>query len=52
VNQHARIEEAVFSVRAAPILYNEDLTQLEIELSSGVSNWQNNSEEMASKGFG
>jgi hypothetical protein len=32
VNQHATIEEAVFSVGAAPRLYNEDLTQLELEL--------------------
>jgi hypothetical protein len=36
VNQHAAIEEVMFSVRAAPRLYNEDLTQLELELSSGV----------------
>jgi hypothetical protein len=34
VNQHATIEEAVFSVRPAPRLYNEDLSQLECELSS------------------
>jgi hypothetical protein len=27
-NQHATIEEAVFSVGAAPTLYNEHLTQL------------------------
>jgi hypothetical protein len=27
VNQHATIEEAVFSVATAPRLYNEDLTQ-------------------------
>jgi hypothetical protein len=33
VNQHASIKEAVFSVGAAPSLYNEDLTQLELELS-------------------
>jgi hypothetical protein len=33
VNQHAAIDEAVFSVRAVPRLYNEDLTQLELELS-------------------
>jgi hypothetical protein len=32
-NQHATIEEAVFSVGAALRLYNEDLTQLELELS-------------------
>jgi hypothetical protein len=31
VNQYATIEEAVFSVGAAPGLYNEDLTQLELE---------------------
>jgi hypothetical protein len=30
MNQHATIEEAVFSVGAAPRLYNEDLTQLEL----------------------
>jgi hypothetical protein len=28
VNQHAKVEEAVFSVEAAPRLYNEDLRQL------------------------
>jgi predicted RNase H-like nuclease len=28
VNQHASIEVAVFSVEAAPRLYNEDLRQL------------------------
>jgi hypothetical protein len=33
VNQHATIEEAVFSVGAAPRQYNEDLGQLELELS-------------------
>jgi hypothetical protein len=33
MSQHATIEEAVFSVGAAPRLYNEDLTQLELELS-------------------
>jgi hypothetical protein len=33
VNQHATIQEAVFSVGAAPRLYNKDLTQLELELS-------------------
>jgi hypothetical protein len=31
VNQHATIEKAVFSVGAAPRLYNEDFTQLELE---------------------
>jgi hypothetical protein len=36
VNQHATIEEAVFSVGAAARLYNEDITQLELEPSSGV----------------
>jgi hypothetical protein len=30
VNQHATLEEAVFSVRAAPRLYNEDLGQLRV----------------------
>jgi hypothetical protein len=29
LNQHATIEEAVFSVEASPRLYNEDLRQLE-----------------------
>jgi hypothetical protein len=33
MNQHATIEEAVFSVGAAPRLYIEDLTQMELELS-------------------
>jgi hypothetical protein len=32
VNEHATIEEAVFSVWPAPRLYNEDLRQLELEL--------------------
>jgi hypothetical protein len=32
VNQHATIEKAVFSVGAALRLYNESLTQLELEL--------------------
>jgi hypothetical protein len=32
VNQHATTDEAVFSVGAAPRLYNEDLRQLELEL--------------------
>jgi hypothetical protein len=36
VNQHATIEEAVFPVGVAPRLCDEDLTQLERELSSGV----------------
>jgi hypothetical protein len=34
VNQDAKIEEAVFSVGAAIMLYNEDLTQLKLEFSS------------------
>jgi hypothetical protein len=33
VNQHATIKETVFSVVAAPVLYNEDLRQLELEFS-------------------
>jgi hypothetical protein len=33
VNQQATIEGAVFSVGAAPRLHNEDLRQLELELS-------------------
>jgi hypothetical protein len=32
VHQHARIEEAVFSVGDAPRLYNDDLWQLQLEL--------------------
>jgi hypothetical protein len=64
VNQHATIEAAVFSLGATPILYNEDLTQLELELSSGINScirgfrvsgagsWQNNSEEIARKELG
>jgi hypothetical protein len=36
VNQSVTIEEAVFSVGDAPRLYNEDLKQLEFELSFGV----------------
>jgi hypothetical protein len=42
VNQRATIEEAVFSVGAAPRLYNKDLTHLELGLSSGVGSWRNN----------
>jgi hypothetical protein len=37
VNQHAAIEEAVFSTGAAPRLYNEDLRQIELELRSPQS---------------
>jgi hypothetical protein len=33
VNQHTSIEKAVFSVGVASRLYNEDLTQLGLELS-------------------
>jgi hypothetical protein len=33
VNLHATIDEAVFSVGAALRLYNEDFSQLELELS-------------------
>jgi hypothetical protein len=33
VNEYAAIEEAVFSVGAAPRLYKENLGQLELELS-------------------
>jgi hypothetical protein len=33
VNQLATIDEAVFAVGATPRLYNEDLSQLELELS-------------------
>jgi hypothetical protein len=36
VNQQKTTQEAVFSVGAAQRLYNEDLPQLELELSSGV----------------
>jgi hypothetical protein len=35
VKQHATIEEAVFSVGAAPNLYNEDLRQLKDEIEGG-----------------
>jgi hypothetical protein len=31
VNQHATIEETVFSVVAAPILYNMEPSQIELE---------------------
>jgi hypothetical protein len=37
VNQHATIEEAVFSMEAAPRLYNGNLQQLELELSRELS---------------
>jgi hypothetical protein len=40
VNQHGTIEEAVFSVEAAPRLYNQDLRQPELELS--LRSWQKN----------
>jgi hypothetical protein len=36
MNQHTTIEEAVFSVRTAPRLYNEDLRQLELELRKSL----------------
>jgi hypothetical protein len=36
VNQNATIEEAVFSVGVAPRLYNEDLTQIELEMSESA----------------
>jgi hypothetical protein len=45
VNQHATIEEVVFSVGgAAPRLYKDNLTQLRdrIQRVSGVGSWQNN----------
>jgi hypothetical protein len=32
MNQHATIEEVMFSLGAAPMLYNEDLRRLELEL--------------------
>jgi hypothetical protein len=37
VNQHAAIEEAVFSVGAVPRLYNKDLRQLRDRIK-GVEN--------------
>jgi hypothetical protein len=33
VNQHAAIEEAMLFAGVAPKVYNEDLTQLELEVS-------------------
>jgi hypothetical protein len=36
VNQHTTIEDAVFSVGAAPRLYKEDLRLLELELRSRI----------------
>jgi hypothetical protein len=43
VNQHATIEEAVFSAGAAQRLYNQDLRQLDrIVTVSGFGSWQNN----------
>jgi hypothetical protein len=32
LNRHAKIEEAVFLMEAAPMLYTEDLGQLELEV--------------------
>jgi hypothetical protein len=32
VNQHATVKEAVFSVGAAPTLYNKDLRQLKLSM--------------------
>jgi hypothetical protein len=32
MNEHATIEEAMFCVQSAPMLYNEALTQIEVEL--------------------
>jgi hypothetical protein len=46
VNGHAAIEEVVFSLGALPSLYNEDLQQLELELSQvpklavAAKNWE------------
>jgi hypothetical protein len=36
VNQHATIEEAVFSAGTGPRLYNEDLRRLELELRESL----------------
>jgi hypothetical protein len=36
VNQHATIEDAVFSVGTAPRLYNEDLMKLELVVKPPV----------------
>jgi hypothetical protein len=33
VNQYATIEEALFFVGSAPLLYNEDIMRLQLELS-------------------
>jgi hypothetical protein len=65
VNQHATIEEAVFSVGAARTLHNEDYgpagtrtefrswqLQQKIEGVSGFGSWQNNWEEMERKELG
>jgi hypothetical protein len=48
VNQHATIEEAVFSVRATPRLYSEDLRQLRIRSKGifGVGSRQNNGKKV------
>jgi hypothetical protein len=46
VNQHAVIEEAVFSVWAAPKFYNEEFRSFQLqqktERVSEVDSWQNN----------
>jgi hypothetical protein len=50
VKQHATIGDEVLSVGAAPRLYNEDHSQLELELS--VWSCHNNWEETATKYLG
>jgi hypothetical protein len=49
---YATIEEEMFSVGAAPSLYNEDLTQLELELSSGAGSCSREFRESAGLVYG
>jgi hypothetical protein len=50
VIHHATIEETVFSVGAAPRIYNEDITQVELQLSSGVDSYSRELTKLAGEG--
>jgi hypothetical protein len=53
VNQHATIEEAVFSVRGADTINRgSQTTRIRLDGVSGVSSWQNNREEMTGTELG
>jgi hypothetical protein len=53
VNQHATIEEAVFSVGAAPRLCNEDLMHLEwVDQAGGIWNQRQQDVVLSPAGLG